>query len=515
MQLTLALHRAYRLYPDRVATVFGQRRRTYAQVHDRVGRAAAGLVALGVHADDRVGVLALNSDRYYELLFAVPWAGGVVVPFNTRWTVDEVAYAINDSGSTVLLVDDAFADVGGVLRQRCPDLAEVVFCGDDEPPADTLDYEQMVATHAAAEDVRRSGQDLFGVFYTGGTTAFSKGVMLSHHNVLASAYAGQATTEMVTPTGALLHVAPMFHLADICMWAVGGLQGSTNVILPRFDPTEVWATLAEHGVDDALLVPTMVQALVDAPRTSGAGGSGLRHLIYGASPMPERVLEAARSLFPHTDFVQAYGMTELAPLATMLTPADHDNPPRRRSAGRAVTNVEVTVIDPENGETLPAGSVGEVVVRGDNVMVGYWNRPQETADAVRDGWMRTGDLGYLDEHGYLFLVDRLKDMVISGGENVFSAAVEYELNKHEAVAASAVIGIPDDEWGEAVHAVVVLHPGAIAEADDLRAFCRDRMAGYKVPRTVEFVDSLPMSGAGKVLKRVLREPYWEGTARQI
>ncbi len=258
----------------------------------------------------------------------------------------------------------------------------------------------------------------------------------------------------------------------------------------------------------------MIQMVVDDPAVGDYDLSSLLHLIYGASPISEALLERARKVFPAVGFTQAYGMTELSPVATLLTPADHDDPALRRSAGRAAPHVEVRIVDPD-GREVPRGEVGEVVVRGDNVMLGYWNRPDDTAAAVRDGWMHTGDGGRMDDNGYVFIVDRIKDMIITGGENVYSAEVENALAKHPAIAAVAVIGVPDPDWGERVHAVVVLLPGQNVTEEQLRAHCKTLIAGYKAPRSVDFVDAMPMSGAGKILKRELRMKYWGNTTNQV
>jgi len=281
-----------------------------------------------------------------------------------------------------------------------------------------------------------------------------------------------------------------------------------------FSPAEVMKAISDHRVTDALLVPTMIQMLVDDPSVADNDMSSLVHLIYGASSISEALLERARKVFPAAGFTQAYGMTELSPCATLLTPADHDDPALHRSAGRAAPHVEVRIVDPNDVE-VPRGEVGEIVVRGDNVMLGYWNRPQDTAAAVRDGWMHTGDGGRMDENGYVFIVDRIKDMIITGGENVYSAEVENALAGHPAVAACAVIGVPDPDWGERVHAVVVLLPGQQATAEEIRTHCKTLIAGYKAPRSVDFVDALPMSGAGKILKRDLRKRYWDESGNQV
>jgi acyl-CoA synthetase (AMP-forming)/AMP-acid ligase II len=514
MYLTQSLHRNLQQDPDRAATICRDRTRTMAESVDRIARLAGALVGLGVQRGDRVGILALNSDRYQEYFHAVPWMGAAINPVNIRWSAAEIAYSLVESDTRVLFVDDAFAPMIPALREQFPGLSTVIHCGDGDLPAGAVSYETLVADNAPVEDTRTGGDDLLGVFYTGGTTGHPKGVMLSHNNVLVSAIGSLASGHFVSPGGRLLHTAPLFHLAGIAAWAAGCQVGSTHVIVPMFSPAEVMRAIAEHQVTDALLIPTMIQMLVDDPGVADTDMSSLLHLVYGASPISEAVLERARKVFPAAGFTQAYGMTELSPCATLLTPADHDNPALHRSAGRAAPHVEVRIVDPNDME-VPRGEVGEVIVRGDNVMLGYWNRPEDTAAAVRDGWMHTGDGGRMDENGYLFIVDRIKDMIITGGENVYSAEVENALAGHPAVAACAVIGVPDPDWGERVHAVVVLLPGQQATAEDVRAHCKTLIAGYKAPRSVDFVDALPMSGAGKILKRDLRERYWDDSGNQV
>ena len=290
--------------------------------------------------------------------------------------------------------------------------------------------------------------------------------------------------------------------------------GATNVIIPAFTPTGVLDAIAGHEVTDTLLVPTMIQLVTDHPDVLNYDLSSLKHVVYGASPISEALLDRASKVFASAGFTQAYGMTELSPVATLLLPADHEDPKLRRSAGRAAPHAEVRVVDAED-EEVPRGVVGEIVVRGDHVTPGYWRREEETSVALRGGWMHTGDGGYMDERGYVFVVDRIKDMIVSGGENVYSAEVENALAKHPAVGSCAVIGVPDERWGERVHAVVVLLPGQSATAAELSEFCREHIAGYKIPRSVEFVDALPISGAGKILKRTLRERYWADGERQV
>jgi acyl-CoA synthetase (AMP-forming)/AMP-acid ligase II len=514
MYLTQSLHRSLQQNPDRPATICRDRVRTVAESVDRIAHLAGALAALGVQRGDRVGILALNSDRYHEYLYAVAWVGAAVNPVNIRWNPAEIAYSLRESDTRVLFVDDAFAPMIPALRQQFPELATVIYCGDGDLPADALDYETLITENQPVEDTRTGGDDLLGVFYTGGTTGHPKGVMLSHNNVLTSALGGLASGQFITPRGRMMHAAPMFHLAAFGAWTAACLAGSTHVIVPMFSPAEVMRAIAEHRVTDTLLVPTMIQMLVDDPAIGDSDLSSLVHLVYGASPMPGALLERARRALPAVGFTQGYGMTEMAPMVALLLPADHDNPALRGAAGRAAPHVEVRIVD-TGGQDVPKGEVGEVVARGDNVMLGYWNRPDDTAAAIRDGWMHTGDGGRMDENGYIFIVDRIKDMIITGGENVYSAEVENALASHPAVAACAVIGVPDSEWGERVHAVVVLLPGQQATVDEIRTHCKTLIAGYKAPRSVDFVDALPLSGAGKILKRELRKQYWGDDAIQV
>ncbi|MGY1703578.1 long-chain-fatty-acid--CoA ligase [Geodermatophilus sp. SYSU D00697] len=514
MYLTQGLHRHVQQRPDEIATVCAGRVRTHAESVDRIARLAAALSELGVRDGERAAILSLNSDRFSEFLGATLWAGGVVVPVNIRWSVLEIADSLAEVDARLLLVDDAFAACVEGIRERHPRLAHVVHSGDGPPPGGMLAFEDLISASAPMEDTRRGGDDLAGVFYTGGTTGRAKGVMLSHDNLLTSAMAFLATEHMSPGGLVFLHAAPMFHLADFSAWVTGGVIGGTQVMIPAFDPVAVMAAVQAHEVNDLLLVPTMVQLVVDSPRLEEFDLTSVRWLMYGASPMSDALLGRAMKALPNARFVQAYGMTELAPIATLLTPEDHEDPAHRRSVGRAAHCAEVRIIG-RDGVELPRGQAGEIVVRGGNVMLGYWNRPEETAEALRGGWMHTGDGGRMDDDGYVHLTDRLKDMIISGGENVFSVEVESVLGQHPAVATCAVIGVPDPTCGERVHAVVVPVAGATVTLEELRGSCADRLAGFKAPRSMELVDALPLSAAGKVLKRELRRPYWEGRERAV
>ena len=521
MQLTQAVHRAVATRPDGIATVCGDRRRTFREFRDRVARLANALHELGVAPGDRVGILSLNSDRYVEAYMGIPWAGAVFNPVNTRWSSTEIAYSLDDCDTRVLLVDDPFVPMVAELRAKSSSLTTLVHVGDQPTPDGMLSYEDLVAAHGPVPDARRGGTDLAGVMYTGGTTGFPKGVMLSHDayvfNGLVLASDGAARAGDVA-----LHAAPMFHVADFCLFNAVWVTGGTHVALSAFTPRAMLETLERERITATVLVPTMIQMLVDHPEARKFDLSALRTLLYGGSPISEAVLERAQRLLAGVQMTQVYGMTELAPAVTALgaalhTPEGHARG-KLRSAGLPVAGVEVRIVD-SDGVDVPIGDVGEIIVRSPAVMTGYWGKTAETADAIgrapNQGWMRTGDGGRLDDEGFVYVVDRVKDMIVSGGENVYSTEVEQVVAKHPAVAACAVIGVPDDQYGERVHAVIVLKDGQQATVDEIRDHCKTLIAGYKCPRSIDFVDALPMTGAGKVLKRTLRDPYWVDRDRYV
>ncbi|SEQ47632.1 Acyl-CoA synthetase (AMP-forming)/AMP-acid ligase II [Solimonas aquatica] len=518
MYLTQGLHRALQQKPEALATVCGTRRHSFAQLASRVARLAGGLQGLGVKTGDRVAILSPNSDRYLEYFLAVYWAGAVVNPVNTRWSAAEIAYSLEDSDNRLLLLGDPFVAMAPELRRLAPGLRELIYCGDEATPAGMRSYEALIEQSAPVADARRNGDDLAGVFYTGGTTGFPKGVMLSQRALYVNALT-LLSEGLIKDRCVGLHAAPMFHIADCAFMNALLASGSRHVFIPSFTPQATLETIDREQVSAALLVPTMIQMMIDSPQIDQYLLSSLRSLMYGASPISEALLERAMARLPGVEFVQAYGMTELAPVATVLPPWYHSEQGRPagklRSAGRATFCTEVRIVDPEDDRELPRGEVGEIIVCSPSVMQGYWKKEKETAAALRGGWMHTGDMGYMDSEGFVFVVDRLKDMIVTGGENVYSVEVENALVRHPALATCAVIGIPDPRWGEAVHAVVVLKAGASVSEDELRAHCHTLIANYKCPRSFQFVEALPLSGAGKVLKNKLREPFWQQHSRRV
>lgn len=518
MQLTSIIKRAAQVNPEGIATIYGDRQRTWTEFLDRVARLAGALRGLGVQAGDRVALLSLNSDRFLEYYYAVVWAGGAMMPMNVRWAPPECAYALNDAGAKILMVDDAFAPAAAAITAEAKGVETLIFCGDGETPDGMLNYEDLVAGAEPAEDADRQGDDLAGLFYTGGTTGFPKGVMLSHTNLYVGGISNSEGGDL--KDGAVyLHAAPMFHIADLLFFTAVSFAAGTHVIIPRFMPDDTLRAIAEHKVTHVLLVPVMLQMVLQSPNIANFDASSLRYILYGASPITEAVLAQGFKTFPQAGFIQAYGQTELSPVATFLDARYHtfDGPDagKLRSAGKATRICEIRIVD-EDSREVPRGDVGEIAVKGPITMLGYWNKPDVTEKTRRNGWVHTGDAGYMDGEGFVYLVDRLKDMIVSGGENVYSTEVENALAQHPAVLTSAVIGIPSDEWGEAVHAIVILCDGMAASEDDLKAHCHTLIAGYKCPRSVSFrTEPMPLSGANKVLKTELRKPFWEGRDRAI
>ncbi len=518
LSLTQSIHRAAQVNGRGYATKMDERKFTWTEFVAIVAGFAGGLKSLGVEPQDRVGILALNSDRYFQALFAVPWAGGVLVPLNTRLAAPEIAFQLNDSGCAVLLIDSAMVAFLPAILERVESRPKIIFLDEDNAYGDAVLLEELIAGATDIADVGRGNDDLAAIYYTGGTTGRAKGVMLSHRNlasnVLQSILALGFRREEI-----ILQAAPLFHVAGALMCHIVPVLGGTSVFVPGFEPVAVLSAIERFKANRLFLAPTMINMLLTQTEFEQYDLASLKCLIYGASPMPEALIRRAIEMLPGVKFLQAYGQTEASPLVTVLPDEYHllDSPSssKLRAAGQAIPGVELNIVD-DHGQQVRCGTVGEITVRGANVMQGYWQRPEMTAATIRNGWLHTGDGGYLDDDGFLFVVDRLKDMIVSGGENVFSAEVENVISYHPAVAECAVIAVPDEKWGERVHAVVRLRENMQISEEELMAHCRQAIAGFKCPRSVEFQqEPLPLSGAGKVLKNILREPYWKEQRSQV
>jgi long-chain acyl-CoA synthetase len=508
MSVLQGLRRACQINPNGTATIDGDRRRSWIEFRDRVARFAGVLRAAGIQPGDRVAILALNADHYLECFYATPWAGALVVPLNTRLAAPELVAIINDAGATALVVDDTFAAMLPALTPTLTSVRQVFVTGSGAAPAGATSLDEAIAAADPIGAADAASSDLYGIFYTGGTTAASKGVMLSHGNIVANAM--NMLTEVPFHTGTVyMHAAPMFHLADCSATFSLTMSGGTHTFVPRYDPVAVMRMIQDCGVTNSILVPAMIGMLVNAPAIGDYDLGSLTGLLYGGQSISEAVLRRAIECLPRCRFVQAYGMTELSPVATFLSPRYHatEGPDsgRLRAAGRVAPSAEIRIADDEDREVL-RGTVGQILVRGPIVMQGYWNQPALTAAALKGGWMHTGDAGYMDDDGFVYVVDRIKDMIITGGENVYSAEVENAIYQHPAVAMCAVIGVPDEQWGERVHAVVSVKPGQATTEAEIVAHLRRLIAGYKCPRSVDVrTEPLTLSGAGKVLKTVLRK----------
>ena len=520
MDLQQILEHAVRFYADRTAVVCGTTRLTYRGLAERVHRLCQALHGLGIAKGDRLAILMHNCHRYFELYYATPETATLAVPLNIRLSGSEIAYILNDSGSNTVFVGPEFLPQLAQIRDRLPALRHCIFTGDGPAPEGFHSYEQLLAAASAHfPPTRVVPEDLAALFYTSGTTGHPKGVMLSHANLLANAY--HILASMPWQEGEVyLHACPMFHIADGPTSHFITWLGGTHVIIPAFKPDLALEVMERERVTATLMIPTMINFLIHHPDVGRRDLSALRHVAFGGSPMPAETARQAMQTLPCA-FTHLYGLTEAAPLLTFLPPEQHvaDGPPekvrRLLSCGREVIGVRVRVVNPQGRDVEP-GEVGEIIAKGPNNMVGYWNKPQETADALRDGWLYTGDLATVDEEGYIYIVDRKKDMIITGGENVFSTEVENVLYTHPAILEAAVVGVPDASWGEAIKAIVVLKPGVQASAEDIMAYCRMHIAHFKVPRSVDFYEgALPKSGSGKILKRELRDKYWAGQERMV
>ena len=492
---------ASRMAPTKTAVIDGLESISYAELHRRCRLLAGALQELGLEKGDRVAILANNGQRYIETYMGVPAAGLVVVPLNTRHAVTELKYALEDSQTKVLLSD---RDPGELAD--CVDHVIMI------PDA----YDTMLNAALEIElGINLQESDLAGLFYTGGTTGKSKGVMLSHRNLIANTFHWLVSVPK-REDDIMLVMAPLFHAAGsggviANIWTLG-----TQVTLAVFDPKTALDLIEQHGITDSLGVPTMLAAIAEEQLIRPRKIDTLKTLAHGGSPIATEVLRRSHSAFPGAELVEVYGATELSPLCTVLNNEQNlINSPLARSCGRPTVGNEIDILDP-SGHTLLPGEIGEVVVRGANVMQGYWNKPEQTAAVLKDGAYWTGDLGYMDDQGYVFLVDRSKDMIVTGGENVYCTEVEEVLYQPPAVLEAAVFGVPDDKWGEAVWAVIVPREGNETESAQIIEFCRERIAGYKVPKGIDVqLDPLPKSGPGKVLKRELRAPHWEGQERSV
>jgi len=503
---------------DAIAFEFEGCTTTFAEFNIKTNRVGNGLKALGVKPHERIAYLGKNSDLYFELLLGAIKANVVMAPVNWRLAAPEVAFIVEDCKAAVLFVGPEFIALVRNILDRLPSVRAVITTERGAPECrDFTAWRDAQSTDDP--DVAISPKDIAIQLYTSGTTGKPKGAMLSHANffnlVQTGSDADKPDWNKWTPDDVSLVAMPVFHIGGSGWGIMGFYHGAKGVIAREFDPTKVLDFFEQAGITKLFMVPAAMQFVVRQPRARSVDFSRLKYMLYGASPIPAALLKECIEVFK-CGFVQMYGMTETTGTIVALPPEDHvEGSERMRSAGKALPGVELAILDPD-GKPLPPGEVGEIATRSGSNMAGYWNLPEATASTLRkDGWLRTGDAGTMDKDGYLYIHDRIKDMIISGGENIYPAEVESALCDHPDIAEAAVIGVPDDKWGEAVKAIVVMKPGKTASATDIINFTRERIAGYKTPRSVDFIEALPRNPSGKILRRHLRDPYWAGRDRQV
>jgi len=526
MNIAAILSKALRLFPDKEAVVDGDRRLTYRQAAERVNRLAAALAAAGIKSGECISIVAPNCLEFFETYYAGAVLGVIVNPINVRLLGPEMAFILNDARSRLVIADPRYGTQIIKALEKAESVEGVVWLTDAPLTVNRVRswaYEAFLAEGGMdfSPPAPLGDEAPAHLYYTSGTTGRPKGVILTHRNVTVHALAAIAEFNL-NDTDVWYHVAPMFHLADA--WATFALTwvGGRHVMQPEFDAGQVLATIEKEGITLSNLIPTMLNLMVNHDMAEKFNYSSLRVILSGGAPIAPETVRRIISTF-NCDYIQTYGLTETSPYCTVSTLKAHlkELPLEKQRqiisrTGREFMAVELRVVD-EQGRDVPRDdqSVGEIWVRGDTVTPGYLNRPEANKEAFEDGWFKTGDLAVIDEEGYVNIVDRKKDIIISGGENVYSTEVEYILMEHPAVLECVVIGVPDPKWGEAVKAVVVPKPGEDVEETELISFVKEHLAHYKAPKSVDFVDALPKTGSGKLMKRAVREWYWKGEERRV
>jgi acyl-CoA synthetase (AMP-forming)/AMP-acid ligase II len=500
-------------HPKRTAIFHGDHEVSYAALDQAANQVANALIGAGVRRGERVCVLDKGHHQLFEVMFGTAKSGAVFTPVNWRLAPPEIAYVVNDSRASVLFVGEDFNDAVQAIEGDLQSVRTIVRFG--RGAASWIAYESWRDAQAHTDPRRDTEErDPAWQLYTSGTTGHPKGAEITHHNLFNVASVGVLGFGGLAQADVGLVCMPLYHIGGAGYALCLVFAGMTLVVTREFDAAETLSLLQKRKVNHAFFVPAMLNFLLQHPNCAATDFTSLHAILYGASPIPEDLLRAAIERF-RCSFVQAYGLTETTGAISLLSAEDHlRGGALLRSCGRPIFGCDVRVID-GGGRDCAANEVGEIVVRGDAVMKGYWNQPQATAEAIRDGWFHSGDVGCFDESGHLYIRDRVKDMIVSGGENVYPAEVESVLFSHPAVADVAVIGVPDERWGEAVKAVVVLTPGTAVTEEEILEYCRGKIAGYKRPKSVDFTDTLPRNPTGKILKRELRERYWAGEQRQV
>jgi acyl-CoA synthetase (AMP-forming)/AMP-acid ligase II len=505
------VHRADR--PEHPAMYFGDRVTTYALLDERSNQAANGLIAEGLKPQTRIAILDKNSDAFFEVLFAAAKSNIVLVAVNWRLSPTEIAYVINDAEAELLFVGQEYFSTIEQIRAELASVTGIISL--DARHGEWAFYEEWREAGAKTDpNIPVTPDDVALQLYTSGTTGHPKGAQLTNASLLTLMPAAVKQWGDWSERDVSLVSMPLFHIGGTGYALVGFFAGASNAVVREVDCREILKVIGTRRVTKTFWVPALILFLLQTPEIEAADLSSLQLIIYGASPMPKDLVFKAMAVFK-CDFAQVYGLTETTGAVTWLPPEEHlAESPRMGSCGRPMAGIEIRVVDGE-GRELPRGEIGEIICKTPQNMKGYWKLPEATASTIRGEWLYTGDAGYLDDAGFLYVQDRIKDMIISGGENIYPAEIESCLFGHPAVGDVAVIGIPDDQWGESVKAVVVLKPEAAVTERELIEFARERIAHYKSPKSVDFVEALPRNPSGKILKRELRKPYWVGRERQV
>ncbi|MBE7423762.1 MAG: fatty acid--CoA ligase [Zoogloeaceae bacterium] len=511
----VARHHA-RNRPEKTALLYEGRCTSFADLDRYASQVGNGLIREGTRGRKQIALLDTNSDHLYEVLFGCAKVNAVFCPVNWRLAAPEVAYIINDSEAEILFVGECFIELVEKVRDKLTTVKKIITLSGKH--AVWENYENWRNAQDVADPMCEvAPEDIAIQMYTSGTTGHPKGVQLPNSALLTSAAddSEDMAWDRWTPQDVSMLAMPCFHIGGLRWGLMGLIPGAMNVILTDFDPVRVLTAIPEHKVSKIFLVPAALQFMLRMPQSRDMDYSSLRYIVYGASPIPLPLLEEAMAVFK-CDFVQLYGMTETCAQVICLSPRDHmaKDQKRLKAAGKPLPFAEVRIVD-ANGITVQQGQVGEICVKSPCNMSGYWKLPQETDRTLVDGWIHTGDAGYADEDGFIYIHDRIKDMIISGGENIYPAEVESALFGFPVIADVAVIGVPDEKWGEAVKAIVVLKKGQTASADEIIAYAKERIASYKVPKSIDFVEALPRTATGKLLKKEIRAPYWKGRERMV
>ncbi|WAA12071.1 class I adenylate-forming enzyme family protein [Fervidibacillus halotolerans] len=506
MHIGLTLARNARRIPEKKAIIYGEKEYTYAQFNQEVNKLANGLLNKGIQKGDKVALMMKNSDLFMIVFYAILKAGAVAVPINFRLTAREAAYILQDSDSVCVFFDGTYREL---IQEAGKDNHQLKYmvCVDQTPLPEQMSLSDMISENSSEPDITVDERDDAEILYTSGTTGYPKGALFDHHRIIHVALS-TAIILKLGPEDRLLHVAPMFHSAELNLFTVTGTYlGCTQIVHQQFQPMDVLRDIEKYHISFFFGIPTMYNFLLQVPNAEEYNLSSVKRCAYGAAPMPIALLEKSMAFFGTDQFYNLCGLTEGGPGGVYLLPEEHKT--KIGAGGKSMLNTEVRVVDEMNKDVYP-GQVGEMILKSEMMMKRYYNKPEETAKTIKDGWLYTGDLAIIDEDGYITLVDRKKDMIISGGENIYSTEVEHVLYRHPQILEAAVVGAPDEVWGERVVAIIVPKEGGKLDHEEIKTFCRKHLAGYKIPSEIIEEKKIPRNASGKVLKYKIRQAIRSG-----